>query len=275
MRYLRLMLAAVLGTAVLFSGTSVQAAPLFDFSSETGKFTPSEITLGYTFEVTSGSISVDGIGLFDFSPDGLDSAHQVALWDINGNLVIAPLILNPGSPPSNSEMSNSGLGSYIYVDIAPRMLGPGEYVLGVSYLPSGGNTDVAVSMPVDIKADPSLGNVDYGAGRFGAFGDPDGINVVFPDIPGFGNNYFGPALRISATVPELHTTGAHPHCPRLPPTSRSLPRTPLALPESGSVRAGSRPQQDPGSPNRPCRRSPVCRRRSDQERVGGRECPDG
>ena len=198
MHCLRALFTAALASAALSLSTSAQAAPLFDFLSESGSFVPVEITLGYTFEVGPGGISVDGIGIFDFGSDGLASAHEVALWDIDQILVIAPEILNPGLPPSNSDMSDSGVGSYIYVDIAALLLGPGEYVLGVSYLPASGNKDVAVNMP-DLPIVLNAGNVKYGGG---VFGGATGVNVMFPGFSGGANNYFGPALRISATIPE-------------------------------------------------------------------------
>jgi len=200
MNYLRLMIAAVLGTAVLFSGTSVQAEPLFDFldPNESGISDDfSEVTLGYTFTVNE-DVTVDGIGLFDYGSDGLSSAHQVALWNMDGSFRIDPMILNPGLPPANSEVSISGLGSYIYVGLdQPLILEAGEYVLGASYLAANGNKDPVEFLPDSITENAP--NVFFGAGVFGA---ADGVNVMFPDIPGFGNNYFGPALRISATIPE-------------------------------------------------------------------------
>ena len=165
MHWLRSFFTAALASAALFLSASAQAAPVFDFLTESGSFVPVEMTLGYTFEVGPGGISVDGIGIFDFGSDGLASAHEVALWDINQILVIAPEILNPGLPPSNSDMSVSGIGSYIYVDIGAILLGPGEYVLGVSYLPASGNKDVAVNMP-DLPILLNAGNVTYGGGVF-------------------------------------------------------------------------------------------------------------
>lgn len=195
----RLMLASVLGAAVVFSSAAAQAAPLFDFldadqSGISDRF--QDTTLGYTFSLT-GDITVDGIGLFDFGSDGLSSAHEVALWDTGMNLIIGPVILNPGSPTASSEPSASGLGSYIYEAIGPLVLGAGDYVLGASYLPANGNKDPVEFMPDSVSAAP---NAVFG---IGVFGSSNGVNVMFPSIPGGGNNYFGPALRISSGVPTV------------------------------------------------------------------------
>jgi hypothetical protein len=193
------MFATLLGAAVLFSSAAAQAAPLFDFldADESGiSDNFRDVTLGYTFSLT-GDVTVDGIGLFDYGSDGLSSAHEVALWDTGMTLIISPVILNPGSATSRSEPSVSGLGSYIYEDVAPFVLGPGDYVLGASYLPANGNKDKVDFDPDSISGAP---NAVFGAG---VFGPARGVNVEFPSMPGFGNNYFGPALRIVSGVPKV------------------------------------------------------------------------
>jgi hypothetical protein len=187
---------------------------LFDFSVREGCesisleeckfFNIGDATLGYWFTVTA-DITVDGIGLFDFGSDGLSSPHQVALWNAivtpSGDLVeqsfrIEPLNLSP-PPPSNPEVSDSGFGSYIYLDLAAHeVLEPGDYVLGASYLPGSSNQDLVQAMPLSIFSTP---NVIF---REGVFGEADGLTVEFPDPSIFGQTYFGPALRISSTIPE-------------------------------------------------------------------------
>lgn len=200
----RLMFATVLGAAVVFSSPAAQAAPLFDFldADQSGiSDRLQDVTLGYSFSLT-GDITVDGIGLFDFESDGLSSAHEVALWDTGMNLIIGPVILNPGSPTASSEPSASGLGSYIYEAIGPLVLGAGDYVLGASYLPANGNKDPVQFMPDSISSAP---NAAFGAGVFGL---ATGVNVVFPDMDAPNAQYFGPALRIASggpTVPEPMT----------------------------------------------------------------------
>jgi len=172
---------------------------MFDFlpSVSNVSFDPNGVTVGYKFEVTAGSVSVDGIGLLDMGLPGLNSAHEVALWDASSNIIINPEILNPGSSASNSDPSDSLLGSYIYKDIGPVVLGIGQYVLGVSYL-ANANQDLAVSAQLaNVVTDPGLGNVVFLGGVFG-FGN--GVNVAFPSYPGGANNYFGPALRLTSNI---------------------------------------------------------------------------
>jgi hypothetical protein len=201
----RLLSATLLGAAVLFSGSVAQADPLFDFSDpdESGiSDNFQDVTLGYTFSL-SGPVTVDGIGLFDYGSDGLSSAHEVALWDSGMNLIIAPVILNPGSPTAISELSASGLGSYIYEAITELVLGAGDYVLGASYLPANGNKDPLDFMPDTISTNAAP-DATFGAG---VFGPSSGVNVMFPMLPAGGENYFGPQLRISSprpptTIPE-------------------------------------------------------------------------
>jgi hypothetical protein len=191
--------AMTFGVVMLYSSVAAQAAPMFDFlpSASNVSFDPNGVTVGYKFEVTAGSVSVDGIGLLDMGSAGLDSAHEVALWDASSNIIINPEILNPGSPASNSDPSDSLLGSYIYKDISPVVLGVGQYVLGVSYL-ANANNDLAVSaLLADVVTDPGSGNVVFLGGVFG-FGS--GVNVAFPDYSGGTNNYFGPALRLSSNI---------------------------------------------------------------------------
>ena len=221
MRYLRHVIAAVFGTAVLFSGTSVQAAPLFDFTcieanvcslaDPTEMFLPTPFpgfpppgfsdTLGYTFSV-SGNITVNGIGIFDEGGDGLGSVHNVALWDSSvPSTALITSSVGPFSSPANSDPSDSGAGRFIYTTIADFILDPGEYTIGASYGPGNSNKDMVVSGPDTIVLnDP--GNSMFGVG---AFGLGMGSGIVFPAPPTGGKIYFGPALRIAATIPEPMT----------------------------------------------------------------------
>ncbi len=201
----RLTRAAVLGTALLWAGASAHALPLFDFESASDSpfFVPVGTTLGYSFHVSS-DISIVGIGMFDFGADGLDSAHEVALWSSDGTTRLAEGILNPassGAPGFTTEASQSTLGDYIFKDIA-LVLGQGTYVLGVSYLPANGNKDVAIVFPNDPLVENS-NDATFGMGRFPFPVTENGVIAEFPNLNAPRERYFGPALRIAtATIPE-------------------------------------------------------------------------
>jgi hypothetical protein len=198
MHYVRHLIATALGTAVLFSGTSVHALPLFDFTSGSEEMpTPFSQTLGYSFKVT-GEITVDGIGLFD--SDGLDSAHEVALWKemaVGPPLLLVEVLFPAHSTGDRSDPSKSSQGNYIYMDIDLDPLGTGVYVVGASYITGQGNKDEVINTVTNLLE--NAGNVGYITGRF-MFGN--GINVEFPMFTDPDNDYFGPALRIQATIPE-------------------------------------------------------------------------
>lgn len=195
MRYSKLVL-TVLVTAL--SAASVQAKPLFDFPSQSELFAPDSMTLGYSFAVSQ-SITVDGIGLFDDNDD-IQSVHELGLWDFGDKssdpvlLVLEKLV--PGSSTKNFDPSASGDGNYVYVDITPLILEPGDYVLGAGYQPENANRDKVVSMPDSVDANSP--HVTYGAGVYAW--PQSGSNIVFPDMPS-GLNYFGPALRIAESLP--------------------------------------------------------------------------
>lgn len=207
---LRLVRAAVLGSALVMASVQAQAAPLFDFATVgsggiPGVFIPNTTTLGYRFEV-SADITVDGIGIFDYLGDGLASAHQVALWNDNDKTTpLVTAILNPGSDPANSDPSvldpaAGAWGSYIYANIVEMVLGPGFYTLGASYLPANGNKDLALSWTVDpIVENSSAATMLIGAQAFPAHGN----SAQYPNFDADPQRYLGPNLRLAvASIPE-------------------------------------------------------------------------
>lgn len=199
MHCLRSFSATALASAALLLSASAQAAPLFDFeTADDSFFAPVRDTLGYAFTV-SADITVDGIGMFDFGSDGLDSAHEVALWSSSNtsSTLLVSAILNPGTSTAGSDVSISGFGSFIYEDIVALVLGPGSYVLGASFLPANANKDaVAVSVS---SITPNSADAAYLEDRLG---QSTGVNANFPDISMGTDSFFGPALRIAvATIP--------------------------------------------------------------------------
>ena len=188
-------LGVVLSVLLPFSGGSAQALPLFDFSSQSGMTDSEGMTLGYTFTVFN-TIAVDGIGIFAIESVGLQSVHNLALWKMSDpdNPLITGIVNPSPPPPASTGMSDFPGGLYIYDDVF-LMLVPGEYVLGASYGPGNSNKDMALLAQDTFANSP---DVMFGMGVFGFQTDS---KIVFPDLPS-GGDFFGPALRISATIPE-------------------------------------------------------------------------
>lgn len=134
------MRAFVLASCVVASMGANASAQLFDFASRNDSFdwNGAGFMLGYEFNVNS-SITVDGLGLFDFQGNGLADRHEVGLWTAAGGLVASTLV-GPGS--SGAVPSFSGLGDWVFADISPVVLTPGDYVLGALYTDT--QTDILV-----------------------------------------------------------------------------------------------------------------------------------
>lgn len=196
MRYFKFVFTLALGTATMLPA---RAVPLIDFELQSAAFSqaPTHLTLGYRFQVFN-SISVDGIGFFDEGGDGLDSVHNLGLWNIDDSAnPVATGAVNPGPTAATSEASASNLGTYIYDDFSsPLALAPGTYVIGASYGPS--NRDVVVDKPTGLLANAGPGDVMFLGGAFGFERSP--AQVVFPEFM-VGDGWFGPSLRIYAATP--------------------------------------------------------------------------
>ena len=190
--------AALLGVALCTTGAAAQATPLFDFTSNTASFKFTSDTLGYAFTVSS-NITVDGIGMLDFGNDGLGSNHEFALWDNSDPGTKLRWKQMPPSTTTSSDPSISGLGSYVYVDIAPLILSPGiTYVLGASFLPANASKDDVAYEVAGITSHSGIAT--FVEGRLGR---ATGINAVFPgQVRGNMDRYFGPNLRIATAIPE-------------------------------------------------------------------------
>lgn len=202
MEYSRAARVAIFGAALCMTAGSVQAVPLFDFDKATAATQspdPRRDTYGYSFRVRTAT-TVDGLGFFDFGSDGISTggAHRVTLWN-PAMAILDTAIINHGTSTAGADASASGLGRYIYADIAPRDLVPNVlYFLGASF--NGGSTD-----PLIDDSSAGAGLVVNGAAAFdqGRFGMSTGNSAVFPGTPTGDRFFFGPTLRVqTAAIPE-------------------------------------------------------------------------
>jgi hypothetical protein len=132
---------------------------------------------------------VNGLGFFDADPRGLGTSHDVGLWTGAGALLRQATITNASRPIA----APSDFGRWLFEDVAPLQLAPGDYVLGATYF----NED-EVDFFIARATATTIGQISFGTAR-----STDGSGLRFPIVPAPADNagYFGPNLRI-AQVPE-------------------------------------------------------------------------
>src|SRR5439155_26758562 len=84
--------------------------------------------IGWSFTVNS-TVTADGLGLFDTTPNGLSADYQVGLWNGSGTLLAQTTINNA----STAIASASSVGRWLFNDISPVVLTAGTYVVGGFY----------------------------------------------------------------------------------------------------------------------------------------------
>jgi len=155
--------------------------------------TPAGSTIGYAFTVNS-TITIDGLGLWDFDADGIGPDVSTGLW-IDGGALLASAVITSSSALENTTSE----GGWRFADIAELVLGPGSYVLGAAFFP---NTPTAY-------ADPSFSTipeVTITASRWDGFGSE---GLVRPDNASLGF-FVGSNLRLAENPTPAPTPATLP-----------------------------------------------------------------
>jgi PEP-CTERM motif len=145
--------------------------------------------IGWEFDVT-GTLVVDGLGVFDFGANGLSESHQVGIWNNVGTLIVSTTVTGASTLVASADPD----GDWRFASVAPTLLGPGRYVIGAFY--GDGSAD-EVAANATILAIPGIGFVASRATNAAAFGEPGAYGLVEPGV-------FGPTLSVSS-VPEPAT----------------------------------------------------------------------
>jgi hypothetical protein len=143
---------------------------------------------GCQFSVNA-PIVVDGLGIFDVNPAGLNASHPVGLWDSSGNLLAQAIVGNANTVVSSA----SAAGDWLFADIAPIVLQPGVYVTGAYFASSGEK----VMLNATIATAPQITFLASRLSTNGKFAEPGAYNA-------YGAGLFAANIRIEplATVPE-------------------------------------------------------------------------
>lgn len=182
----------IVAVGLVLAGTSSAYASTIalDVTSDTQVFAPGVFNnIGWQFSV-SGTVTVDGLGLFDVNPAGLGGSHQVGLWNNSGTLLASTTVSNASSFVS----SVSNAGDWLFQDIAPIVLGPGTYVVGGFYADSAD----AVMGNATISLIPQVTFLASRASTDGGFAEPGVYGLVQPGV--FAANFR--VQSVAAAVPE-------------------------------------------------------------------------
>lgn len=167
--------AACAGLALIFSH-SVTAAVVVDAGPDAiaQTFLGGDYVAGIEFTVAA-PLFVDGLGYFDLDADGLVEDRRVGLWDADQNLLREVVVTSA----STALPSASSLGQWLVTEMAPVVLGPGNYRLAgeVGSATDGADPDVpaqdriasAVTLSSGyVRNDFPNGGFDYPDASFGS-----------------------------------------------------------------------------------------------------------
>lgn len=189
------LLSAVILAGAMACGTSAQAATVgADFTGGTVfDVSPLFNNVGWSFQVMS-PVAVDGLGIFDEGEEGLNSVHQVGLWNSNGTLLRQATVSNA----SAVQASSSALGRWLFEDIDLITLEAGSYSIGAfySYGATDPNLDYVIGFATGLTTAPNTLYISSLASEGGVFAEPEEYGELIPSI-------FGPNFRVAADPVEL------------------------------------------------------------------------
>lgn len=108
-----------LGTINANASVLIDAGP----ASNLGINFPGAYVVGTEFTVTS-DIVIDGLGYIDIGSNGLTESHQVGLWSVPSQALLAEATVTNAS---TAIASASSLGQWLVEEISPLLLQPGTY----------------------------------------------------------------------------------------------------------------------------------------------------
>lgn len=188
-------LSTVILAGAMACGTAAQAATVgVDFTGGTVfDVSPLFTNVGWSFQVMS-PVTVDGLGIFDEGGVGLNSTHQVGLWDATGALLRQATVSNA----SAAQASPSELGRWLFEDIVSITLGAGSYSIGAFYSDSATdpNLDYVVGFATGLTTAPNTMYLASLASEGSVLAEPQEYGEVMPSI-------FGPNFRVATGPGEL------------------------------------------------------------------------
>jgi hypothetical protein len=179
---------------ILFSPPA-DAVPVVDFTGGGAEVAGSSSVVGWEFSVSS-AITIDALGFWDEAGDGLNTAHDVGLWNGDGTTLLTSTTVNNSSTPAASTSPD---GFWRFQSISPLVLVPGNYVVAATV----SNFDplrngLFFALPIT-----TIPDVSFIESRF------LGVPALAYPPSAIGIDSFGPNLRLGDDVvlPGLGLTG--------------------------------------------------------------------
>jgi hypothetical protein len=176
----------IIGFPAYLSAEST-AITLASFSLERKQNTQ---TFGWRFTVNT-PITITKLGVFDADRNGLAESHQVGIWvEASRALIVSTNVPSGVGAPLD--------GDFRFVDIVPRVLPPGSYIIGAFYRDGGPDWNVGDTSSMSIQP-----QITYTGSRYST---PFPSGFVFPDFPqNSSQGHFGPNFKFVATVDLVAT----------------------------------------------------------------------
>lgn len=140
-----------IGTGMVGISPAQAASIVFSFSGGT-QFAPSGFTYGFQFTPVV-DITVDSLGYFDQGQDGLNTPHQVSIWNTAGTLLTSTSVNTANSTLQGAVVNG---GQFRFTPITGSNLFAGNtYVFGAL----SSSTDTIYNRNTNISNAPSLATV--------------------------------------------------------------------------------------------------------------------
>ncbi|MBK8817440.1 MAG: DUF4082 domain-containing protein [Methylococcaceae bacterium] len=101
----------LIGIVIYFFSMSVQAAAVYDFDSAPIRFGEANVTVGFKFTANK-NLTVNALGFYDDSQNGLTTSHDVGIYDLNGTLLTATSIASGTGASLDGKFRYSGISSF-------------------------------------------------------------------------------------------------------------------------------------------------------------------
>lgn len=184
---------AVLVTVILLVGATgawAQAVTGFTGGSEFSSYYGSVAgdVVGYRFTVNS-PLQVSDLGVWNGdNTGGMDSPHQVGIWD-STQVLLASVTVNPGGMV---------VGAWMYASITPIVLSPGEtYTIGALYTPT--DNDNYISSAASMTTDPDVTWTNS------VYPSVEELGFVYPELDSSSFGRFGPNFLFTVVPVELQS----------------------------------------------------------------------